>query len=457
MLLGKALSAFVENSPISVMVEATLQRVFEPGALDQVFQNGAVLGYAKKLAFSGCVRLMSEVVFKESPSVGAYYQEHAEELAVTRQAVYDKLKHLELQVLAALTRHSAAELRPCIEAMPGQPPPPLPGCRLRVLDGNHLTGTEHRILELRRSRSATLPGQALVFYDPRSGLMDDVIPCEDAYAQERSLLEQALACIGENDCIVADRCFCTLGFLFGLDRRGSFFVIRQHACLHWQGVGARRRAGRDARGRDIYEQTARLVDGETGQTLTVRRITIALDKPTKDGEMELHILSNLPRRMASALRVAELYADRWTIESGFQQLTEDLRCEINTLAYPKAALFGFCVACAAYNIVATVKAAIRAAQGARYVREELSTYYLTLEVARVSPGMLIAVPAREWKAFSGLSAKQFGAALVELAGGLDRRKYAKHKRGPKRPQPKKIADRSHHHVSTARVLAARCA
>lgn len=455
MLLGKALSAFVEKSPISVMVEATLRRIFDPGSLDEVFQDGAVLGYTKMLAFSQCVRLMSEVVFKESPSVGAYYQDHTAELAVTRQAVYDKLKHMEPRVPAALTRYSAAALRPCIEAMPGPPASPLPGCRVRVLDGNHLAGTEHRILELRRSRAATLPGQALVFYDLQSGLMDDAIPCEDAYAQERSLLDQALARIGADECIVADRNFCTLGFLVGIDRRAALFVIRQHASLHWRAAGRRRRAGRDGRGRKIYEQAVQLVDSEAGPILTVRRITIALDKPTKDGEMELHILTNLPGNMACAVRVADLYADRWTIETGFQQLTDDLRCEINTLAYPKAALFGFCVACAAYNVVATVKAAIRAAQGAEYVQEELSTYYLTLEVARVSPGMLIAVPARDWRVFDGLSAKRFGAALVELAGRLDRRKYAKHKRGPKRPQPKKIADRRHHHVSTARILAAR--
>lgn len=36
----------------------------------------------------------------------------------------------------------------------------------------------------------------------------------------------------------------------------------------------------------------------------------------------------------------EMYRQRWTIEGVFQQLTEDLHCEIDTLGYPKAALFG---------------------------------------------------------------------------------------------------------------------
>ena len=218
MLLGKSLAVFIERSPVSVMVSATLERVFEPAVLDRVFQEHAVLGYAKELAFSQCVQIMCDVVFKESPSVGAFYQAHPDEIPVTRQAVYDKLKRLESQVPAALVHYSGEELSPCVKAMRSQAPPLLPRYRVRVLDGNHLTGTEHRIFELRRFRSAALPGQALVFYDPQYGLITDVVPCEDAHAQERSLLKEALACISARDCILADRNFCTSGFLFGIRR-----------------------------------------------------------------------------------------------------------------------------------------------------------------------------------------------------------------------------------------------
>ncbi len=456
MLLGKAFSAFVELSPVSVMVSGTVERIFEPAVLDRVFQDHAVRGYAKELAFSRCVQIMSDVVFKESPSVGAYCQAHPDEIPVTRQAVYDKLKRLEPQVPAALVRYSGEELLRCAKAMRAQVPPLLPRYRVRVLDGNHLAGTEHRIFELRRFRAAVLPGQALVFYDPRFDLITDAIPCEDAYAQERSLLEQALSCISARDCVLADRNFCTTGFLFGIRRRGAFFVIRQHAStLSWELRGKRRFAGRDGRGREIYEQAISLNDRETGESFTARRITIVLDKPNKDGETELHILTNLPRKVADAVRVADLYADRWTIETGFQHLTDDLRCEINTLGYPKAALFGFCTACAAYNAVAVVKAAIRAAQGKKYVEEELSMYYLTLEVAQVTAGMMIAVPPENWEVFRKMSPKKFASILVELAQRLDPRKYVKHKRGPKRKQPQKISGKTNHHVSTARVLAMR--
>lgn len=456
MLLGKQFDRFVEASPVSVMVQGTLERVFDPVKLQQVFDDYAVRQYTKELTFDQCGQIMSDVVFQVTPSVGAWYQAHPDELNVTRQAVYDKLKHLELPVSAALVRYSYAELLPAAKAMGIRPRPLLSGYRVRALDGNHLSGTDHRILETRRHRAAVLPGQALAFYDPQWDFVSDVIPCECGHAQERSLTEEILAAVSRNDCILADRNFCTTKIVFGIKRRKAFFVIRQHkANLVWKRQGRKRRVGKDKHGRWIDEQTVVLTDQESGETLTARRITIHLDKPTKDGEMEIHILTNLPVEDADAVKVASLYADRWTIETAFQHLTEDLRCEINTLGYPKAALFGFCLAVVAYNVVSLVKAAMRAVHGKDFVEEELSMYYLTLEVAQVSSGMNIAIEQKHWEVFRTMSVEQFAETMVGLAARMDTRKYTKHKRGPKKPQPKKISGKKIKHLSTAKLLAAR--
>jgi len=151
--------------------------------LESLFQENAVLQYTKELTFSQCIYIMSDVVFQVAPSVGAFLQDHPDEISVTRQSVYDKLRHMELPVSAALVRDSADQLLPALRKMKAKRPPLLPGYRVRVLDGNHLTGTEHRISALRRYRAAALPGQALVFYDPQFDLCTDVFPCEDAYSQ----------------------------------------------------------------------------------------------------------------------------------------------------------------------------------------------------------------------------------------------------------------------------------
>ncbi len=456
MLLGTPFKKFVEASPVSVMVQGALERLFDPSKVEQVFDDYAVRQYTKDLTFDQCIRIMSDVVFQVTPSVGAWYKNHGDELDVTRQAVYDKLKHMELPISAGLVRYSYVELLPVAKAMGIRPQPLLTGYRVRALDGNHLSGTDHRILETRRHRAAVLPGQALAFYDPQWDLISNVIPCECGHAQERSLTEEILGVVRCKDCVLADRNFCTTRILFGIKRAKAFFVIRQHKTnVEWKRKGKVRRVGKDERGRWIDEQTVVLTDSKSGETFTARRITIRLDKPTKDDERELHILTNLPARDANALKVASLYADRWTIETAFQHLTEDLRCEINTLGYPKAALFGFCLAVLAYNVVSLVKAGLRAAHGKHFVEEELSMYYLTLEAAQVSTGMRIAIAEKHWHIFRTMSVDEFASTMVALAEHLQTHKYTKHKRGPKKPQPKKISGKKIKHLSTAKLLVGR--
>jgi hypothetical protein len=54
-------------------------------------------------------------------------------------------------------------------------------------------------------------------------------------------------------------------------------------------------------------------------------------------------------------------------KTAFFEITTTLACEINTLAYPKAALFAFCLALLAYNAVSLIKAALRRAHGRQKV------------------------------------------------------------------------------------------
>jgi hypothetical protein len=262
-----------------------------------------------------------------------------------------------------------------------------------------------------------------------------------------------LPLIARKDCVVADRNFCTTGFVFALMRRHAAFVIRQHATLPVQTVGAVRAAGTDRDGRPLREQCLRVTDPATGETRMIRRITLPLRTPSAQGETELRILTNLPPRAAAARLVADLYAKRWTVETAFQQLTQDLRCEIDTLAYPRAALFGFSLACVAYNAVSLVKAALRARLGPKFVQTELSMYYLTLEVARVTAGMEIAIGEKNWRIFRRMSAAEFLVTILELAGHVQSSKYKKHTRGPKKKPPKKTSGKGSPHVSTARILA----
>ncbi len=455
MMLGKRFAAFVEQSPVSVMVRAVLERAFDAQRLEALFANTAQKGYTRELLFSTLVRLMSEVVLRVSPSVHAAYQDAAEPLGVSVAAVYNKLQGLETAVSAALVRDSMRQLAPVIACLGGEMPSMLPGYRVLILDGRHLPGTEHRIKELRRMRAAALPGQALVVLDPQWMLVVDVLPWEDAHTQERALREQIVPTVQPRDLWVDDRNFCTTKFLFGIHGRQGSFLVRQHAStLHWEPLGERQGRGRVPTGR-LYEQTVRLDRPETGESLRARRLTVERQEPTRDGDKEIHLLTNLPTEAATAQQVAQLYEKRWTIEKVFQDLTVALRCEVNTLGYPKAALFGFCLALVAYNAVSLVQAALRAVHGAAQVEAEVSWYYVCLHLSKVYTGMMIALPTRYWDFLRCLEVPEFATLLQELARKIDWRRFRKHPRGPKKPPPKKLSGAKIKHVSTARILAER--
>jgi IS4 transposase len=454
MILSDVFERFSPDSPLSVMAQGLMVNALSPRIVDQLFDDVAEKQYTNKLLFSTIVDLMSVVVCRIRPSIHAAFQARAETVGATIDAVYDKLDGTEPALSAALVHSTASRLAPVIDAMKGARPDWLPGYRARILDGNHLPGSEHRLKELRTIRAGALPGHALVVLDPRLMLATEVVLCEDGHAQERSLLDQVLEIVAAKDLWIADRNFGTTDFLFGIARRDGFFVIRQHAStLHWEFVGKRRACGRVDTGK-VFEQTIRATN-DAGEILILRRVTILLDRPTRDGETELHLLTNVPVKDARAKVIAELYRRRWTIETAFQELEATLNSEINTLGYPKAALFAFCVALVAYNVLSTLKAALRSVHGEEKVAEEVSGYYVADEIQMTRRGMMIAIPEDEWVVFQDLCPVELAGVLVRLAKAVRLPEYQRHPRGPKKPQPKKQSGAKIKHVATAQILAQR--
>ena len=454
MILGDVFERFSQDSPLSVMAQGVMENALNPQFLDQLFEDVAQKQFTHKLLFSTIVDLMSVVVCRIRPSIHAAFQARAETVGATIDAVYDKLDGTETAVSAALVQAVAERLAPVVDAMGGGRAEWLPGYRARILDGNHLPGSEHRLQELRTIRAGALPGQALVVLDPRLMLVTEVVLCEDGHAQERSLLDQVLELVAAKDLWIADRNFCTTDLLFGIAGRGGSFVIRQHAStLHREPLGERRACGRVDTGK-VFEQAIRASD-DAGEVLILRRISVLLDRPTRDGEAELHILTNVPAEDAEAGTIADLYRKRWTIETAFQELEATLHGEINALGYPKAALFAFCVALVSYNALSTVKGALRSVHGEEEVADEVSGYYVADEIQMTRRGMMIAIPEDEWVVFHDLPPVELAEVLVSLARSVSLPKLRKHPRGPKKPKPKKQSGAKIKHVATAKILKAR--
>lgn len=449
MLLDRVFEPFLQKRPVCVMARAVLENLLDPQRLDELFERSRQRQYQKELLFSALVELMSAVTLKIQPSVHAAYQ--SSDLKVSVSALYKKLDRVETEVSAELVRDSARQAGAVIDALNARLEPWLAGYRCRVLDGNHLSATEHRIEELRTTWAAPLPGKVLVVLDPERMLASEVFLTEDGHAQERSLLDEVLETVLPRDLWIADRNFCTIPFLTTIARKLSFFVIRQHGTLQGELLGVRQRVGTSATG-VVYEQALLITDSRTGQPLQVRRITVELNEPTRDGDRELHVLTNVPVEDVDAVRLAELYRKRWTIETVFQEITATLGCEIDTLGYPPAALFAFCLALLAYNAVSVLKASLRAAHGSETVQNEVSSYYLALEIRQSYDGMAVAIDPEHWHLFRRLPPKPMAAWLTQVARQIDLSRYRKHPRGPKKLQPIKSKYKNGGHVSTAKLL-----
>jgi hypothetical protein len=319
-----------------------------------------------------------------------------------------------------------------------------------MLDGNCIEASEHRLDVLKETKAGALPGKSLVVYDPALEMAIDVFPCEDGHAQERSLLGRVLPTIEKSDVWIMDRNFCVRAFLLGIADNGGYFICREHKGLNWKVSSPEKAAGKTETGA-LYEQWITLTD-DLGKARKYRRIRLCLNSETRDGEKEIVILSNLSKTAANAQLIAQLYRKRWRIETMFQELEAHLHSEINTLGYPKAALFGFCVALVAYNVLAVIKAALRAEHGEETIEKELSGYYLAGNIARTYDGMMIALPEEEWIAFHTISQAKLIEVLLQLAANVNLSKFRKSSRGVKKPLAKRTKYLKHPHVSTAKLL-----
>ena len=238
---------------------------------------------------------------------------------------------------------------------------------------------------------------SVVCRDDGTGLLTEVALDEDGYTNERALIGDILAWIGPDDLVVADRNFCWAEFLGGLADRGACFNIRHHQQSTPLALAGLRYVGATATGH-VSEQEVEI--GPERHRRKMRCVIIRLFEPTEDGEVEVRLLSNVPAEKADALVLADLYLRRWRIENSFQEMTEQLRCEVNTLGYPKAALLGFSLAICAYNLLAVLKGALASVHGQEAVEQKLSTYMVAQEISQDISGLDKALPQSFWERFA---------------------------------------------------------
>lgn len=451
MLINELFERFARSCPIPVALRATVERVLSPEKLDKWFESNSKKQYTRKLLFSTMFDVMGMVVFKIFPSINSAYQNQVESASVSITSMYNKLNGFEPETIAGLVRDTSQEIASLTQGLKAERLPILPGYKVKMLDGNCIEKTEHRLKVLRHTAAGPLPGKSLVVYDHGLDLVVDVFPCEDGHAQERSLLNQVLPTINPGEVWVADRNFCVQNFLSGIDQSLGYYIIRKHENLPVEVLDKPVFIGKTKTGK-LYEQKVKISDSAGKNPRIVRLVTINLNKATRNGDNKLEIITNLPEAHVEAEVIVSVYRERWSIETMFQHLTTHLKSEINTLAYPKAALFGFCLSLIAYNLLSIMKAAMRSVHGEEEVENEVSGYYIAGEISRTMEGMKVALPDEEWSIFRDMTENDFILFLKRIMKNVILSKYKKHKRGPKKPKPKRDQYPNSTHVSTYKLL-----
>ena len=442
------LDKFIQKAPITVMVRSLLENLLNPNKIDQWFESILTTQYTKSILFSSIVELMFTVVCKVRPNIHSAYRNS--DIAASIVAVYDKLKHVEATTSQALVRHIATDAETIIRTMNGTNPPLLPGFNIKYLDGNCIESTEHRLDVLRETKAAPLPGKALVVLNQELGTIADVFPCEDGHAQERLLLRDVFDTIKSNDLWIKDRNFCVLKFLFEIHNRLAFFITRQHGNTPFNVLNKLEFIGTSDTGK-VFEQDITIVNTDK-QELQIRRIVVELDSHNRNGDSYVNIFTNLPKKDVDGVTIAKLYRTRWKVETALQKLEAYLNSEINTLAYPKAALFGYCLALIGFNMYAIIMAALRATHQDVNVNETVSEYYVAQDIAANTGGMLIIVDQEFWAAIAQLNTIQLAELLLYAASFVDLKRYRKSKRGTKKPPLEKTKFVGDPHVSTKKLL-----
>jgi hypothetical protein len=447
--LPAILNRCIERNPIAVMTRIALDWIIQGTPFDQLFERSAQGQYTREFTLEHLVHVMLDVVCGLHPSTRSAFQDHRLERIASLSAFYGKLNRMGPAVTREILRHTAARCRELIVAAGGRGPEPIAGYSARVLDGNVLAGTEHRLLPTRDTRSACLPGKSLAIYEPASGLVLDFIPEENAHTQERNLLKEVP--VGPGQLWILDRNLCVRTFLFRILRAGGSFLARRHqTTLPYIPTGPRKSKGRCPTGK-VFEQAVTVDDPEEpGVSYRLRLIVLERDEPTREGETEIVLVTNLPEEV-SAIDCCAAYRDRWRVEGHFQVLTGLLHCEIPALGYPRAALFAFGMSAVAGNALAVLKGSLRVEHGPEMVAE-VSDYALVQEIARIYPGMMATVPPQSWPEMSHRSAAEVAALLNELAARVELEWKLRVRRGPKKPPPQRKKGDRHHHLATKKLL-----
>jgi len=451
-MLKSVFERFAKKAPVALLFRGLFARVFSPERLNRIFNENRCWQNESALLFSSVVDIVGAAVVKAKPSVHAAFIEHEDEVDVSKQAFYEKLARIEVPVCEAMVSECTAELAAILHAAKIKKPDLVDGFHAFVIDGKRLDGTEHRLDVSRYTKSAPMPGAIVAILDTRVELFVHAAFDPYSYANERKMLAPYMSKLKKGALYFADRNFCDGPLIAGFLDAEAFFVLRHHGqSPSWRKIAGRPKSmvGTDPAGQAVYEQEieVRLPDKSW---FRLRRVTVNLATPTRDGDTELNFLTNLPISV-DAVSVSEGYRGRWTIEVCFGRIASSLNAEINTLCYPRACLFCFCLGLLVFNMISALKQLTVRYNKTKQI-PKLSDYYIALEIGESQLAFEICFDHADWLKLQRMTIAEFLQWVSDIAMNAKLKKYRTHTRAPKKPPPKRSSGKKRPHFSTQRAL-----
>ncbi len=450
-MTAKALERFSLQAPAATLFVGLTSRILSDETLDDIFRQHREHQVESTILLSYLVRMLTPVVLGKERSVNLSHKDLG--LTVSRQAIYDKLKGVEIPVSNALVQTTSGQIKQIYDVAGLKPKDIIPGYHTYILDGKTFNATEHRLLETRDDARCPMPGRCVSLFDTRYQLFVDIEGDQNAYRCERKIFEQMIPRLEKRAIYVADRNFCDGILLEGFSDVKAYFIVRLHGvCPARREIPSVKKES--VRSHPISERDIEVQLPNRGWT-KVRLITVRLAKKTRNGDRVIRIVSNLPKTV-SCKAIAQAYRNRWTIENAYGYISKCFNAEIQTLCYPAAALLCFSISLLLFNAVNTIMRLLAeyGKQPKSKPKIELSHYYIAAEITNCYEGMRIAIDKDDWQPILSLPLDGFTKWLKQVAQNARLEKYEKNPRGPKKPPPKRKFSGARH-VATQKLLDAR--
>jgi hypothetical protein len=345
--------------PVAASLLSVFAVICSEERMAKIFSQHRGRSYEDSLSFHDIVKLMFSAVLEHN-AVGRKAFNNArkhDDLAVSNQAVYGKLRRMPQALSHALVHESIPSL---LQMFPESVTTQVPACfndyNIYGIDGKKLKDIAKRLKETRGTPGKLLGGKTLVALSIHERLVVAMNSSLDGEANDGplvpGLLESLSALTPTNYILLADSQFCDLTTPKRILAYGWGFVVRYHPKVHFHiDPEVKSQSGKDSRGRQYVEEIGWLGKPGSKSCIRVRRITV-----TRDGKPDVIIVTSLLDTTAfNGSDILDLYALRWTIETVFLHITKefDLRHMIGSTA--EATIFQFSMCLLLYNTMILIQ------------------------------------------------------------------------------------------------------